>query len=633
MQAYYPRTITFFTLFKWLPHFALCLVFAFILITAGGQTIGYDKFWAFSHLLYVATWLRWTLLLALLTVATFSSSRLLQTGWHHIVTVFCRVPDWLLIVFAGLGFWLLRERTHHGDAMLKLHLLSTETLQTDPYIWKEPLDSLIAYTLVSFLRMFGQSPIEAITLSSIFAGVVYIAVVILLSKELSDRPTYRVMLFIGLTALGTSQLWFGHIENYSLVTSASTLSILFAIYHLRGRGKLWPVGLISGLAISFHPQAIFIMPALICLLSGWRERRWIHQMVILALTSSVVPLVTIALLLSMQVPIPSFADGYAGDPQLFLSISQATSLQQVGDALNNLWLLVPFLPLILWVVAGLTKARQIYQDRVFIYLSVLVISLLTYFFAFQNDLPRYRDWDLFAIVAPAMALWLLYTWLQLNHLGESPMRWATLSTSLCFAVMMTGTFVGVNHFYHLIRPNTSEREMFAQYRVLDLLTHLERATIQPIEPLCLQPSGCERVALTQFTMPQNGDMRPVIFAHAPAEIAFPIRLPVHESFLWLSPALDPEAWGWGGDGVTFEVAIRDESGESVLWNRHFYPDNQHDLGWQDVRLSLNKWSGEEVILLLRTSAGPNGNSDADRAGWGIPWLMEATFDERYGQAY
>ena len=33
-------------------------------------------------------------------------------------------------------------------------------------------------------------------------------------------------------------------------------------------------------------------------------------------------------------------------------------------------------------------------------------------------------------------------------------------------------------------------------------------------------------------MPQTGDTRPVIFAHAPAEIALPVTVPAERAFLW-----------------------------------------------------------------------------------------------------
>jgi hypothetical protein len=127
-------------------------------------------------------------------------------------------------------------------------------------------------------------------------------------------------------------------------------------------------------------------------------------------------------------------------------------------------------------------------------------------------------------------------------------------------------------------------------------------------------------------MPQNGDTRPVIFAHAPARIAFPLDVPGTPSFLWVSPALDPLAWGWGGDGVTFRVRIEQDGSDAVLWERRLLPGNPADRYWIEAFVPLSAYAGHRVDLVLETDPGPAGNADADRAGWGTPWLMSATLE-------
>ena len=110
---------------------------------------------------------------------------------------------------------------------------------------------------------------------------------------------------------------------------------------------------------------------------------------------------------------------------------------------------------------------------------------------------------------------------------------------------MVGIWIGVNHRLTLIRPNSEEREIYRRYQVADLMDLLPQATVFPPDPLCDDAVGCERVAATEFTMPHNGDTRPTIFAHAPARILLPLTVPERDSFLWLSPALDPRSLGLG----------------------------------------------------------------------------------------
>ncbi|RIK36010.1 MAG: hypothetical protein DCC55_28635, partial [Chloroflexi bacterium] len=105
-------------------------------------------------------------------------------------------------------------------------------------------------------------------------------------------------------------------------------------------------------------------------------------------------------------------------------------------------------------------------------------------------------------------------------------------------------------------------------------------------------------------------------------------VPNERAFLWLSPALDPEAWGWGGDGVTFEAAVARDGQETTLYTRHLNPAETYDLGWQEALIPLDAYRGERIDLILSTHPGPANNDAADRAGWGLPWLLRGTPDVR-----
>lgn len=610
----------------------LSLVGALLLTTVGDQIFPAQRWWAFSFLTLVPNPLRE--LLAIITLSA-CAQMLLATRRTRLYVLYTtqvgvRIAGLIYVLGAGLLFWLLRERTFYGDALLKLHLLSTQTVQSDPYVWKEPLDSLLTYTLVDLLAGWGQPAQVAVALLSVCAGMVYVAAVLYVANLLSEYTSQFALYVVGLLALGASQLWFGHVENYSLVTACGFASIALAVGYLRDANPLWPVGLLAGLAVSFHPQALFLAPALLLLLdhTGWQR-----QGVVLLVSGLVAPLCTLLILVSLGVPWPSLSGGYAGDPQLFYTPRQIVAPSHLWDVLNNLLLVAPLA--LLWLGVGIWAFWQPdrRRDRTFHYLSAVAVGLLVYLVAFQNDLPRPQDWDLFAIVGPGLTLWGLYGWVHSFHaIPLSARHWfgrVALLPALTFATLFTVAWVGVNASYTLIRPNPNQRDLYAQYRLLDLTTLLPQATVTPPEPICDEPTGCERVALTEFTMPQDGDSRPTIFAHAPARIAMPLQVPDERTFLWLSPALDPTAWGWGGDGITFQVAVATEDGEELLWSRHLSPGQADGLDWQAALIALDAFRGQRINLLLITTPGPANNDAGDRAGWGLPWLMRGTPDVRY----
>ncbi len=598
---------------------AVALIAAALLITSGGATYGASGWWAFGFLTYVPMALRW-LAGALIVLAGVPFAY----GWWRPLRRLA-IPWWAALPVALAAFWIFRERTWHGDALYKVDLLATRALQDNPYVWKEPLDSLLEYAVSGLVRPFGAGPEIAIALMSVAAGGVFVLATWAVAAWLTGSTLRRLVIYTALLATGASLLWFGHVENYSWSTAMAFATLALAVGYFAGRAPLWAVALSGGAAVSFHPQAAFVLPALLLLL---RRNRWPRQVVTLVLGGLVVPLLTAGVFWWLKVPPPGLDGGFAGDPQLFWTPMQALAPAQLTEALQNLWLIAPLWSL--WIGAGVWGFMQpaVRRERTFLLLAVAAAGVLFYFFAFQNDLARQRDWDLFAIAGPPLALCGVYSWLRLLDVAPTPRTAATLrhvlATALVFAVAFTVFWIGVNAAYTLVRPKAAERDLYARYRLLELAALLPQATITPNAPICAEATGCERVALTEFTMPQSGDTRPVIFAHAPVEIALPLTVPDERSFLWLSPALDPQAWDWGGDGVTFTVKARSAAGEQTLWSRHITPADPADRDWQKAFVPLDAYRGETITLVLATDPGPAGNDAGDRAGWGMPWLMRGT---------
>jgi hypothetical protein len=601
----------------------VALFAAGLLITAGGRALGLDGWWAFAFLMYIPLTLRWASgALVVLAALPFAYG-----WWRPLRTL--HLPLWAALPAALASFWLLRERTWHGDALYKVALLQDQPLQRNPYVWKEPLDSLLEYAFSALLRPLGLGPEMAIALMSVLAGGVFVTALWAVAAWLAPAALRRLVIYTALLATGGSLLWFGHVENYSWSTALAFSTLVLAVGYLQARAPLWVVGLAGGAAVSFHPQAAFVLPALLVLL---RRGQWPRQVAVLVGGGLIAPLLTLLIFWLLGVPLPGMNGGFAGDSQLFWTPAQALAPAQLADALQNLWLIAPLWPL--WIGAGVWGATQpvLRRDRVFVLLGAGALGLLVYFFTFQNDLARPRDWDLFAIAGPPLALWGVYTWLRLLDklptINAAATLRQTLATGLLFTTIFALSWVGVNAAYTLLHPDAAERDLYARYRLLDLTELLPQATVIPNAPICAEPTGCERVALTAFTMPQTGDTRPAIFAHAPAEIALPLTIPDERTFLWLSPALDPQAWEWGGDGVTFGVKVRTQEGEETLWQRHITPADPADRDWQQVFVPLDNYRGQAVTLVLATTPGPAGNDAGDRAGWGMPWLMRGTVMEQ-----
>jgi len=117
-----------------------------------------------------------------------------------------------------------------------------------------------------------------------------------------------------------------------------------------------------------------------------------------------------------------------------------------------------------------------------------------------------------------------------------------------------------------------------------------------------------------------GDSREVLFHHPPSTIEFqPIELG-EEASLEFAIALNPTAWEEAGDGVTFKILVRSESGaESEIYSRYIDPKhNPNQRRWIDERLDLARFRGQRTQFVFQTDPGPESNTYFDWSIWGNP---------------
>jgi hypothetical protein len=363
---------------------------------AGAAIIVSAQVWAFHYLVHVPLAARWLFALFVAAVGVAAVWLAPRIDWLGRAWDVTRWPAWLMAGVGGATFLLFAERTHYGDGLLKLKLLATATLQDrPPYIWKAPLEGLAGYAASQTAGAVGLPLAAGIVALSVSAGIIYLLAARSIAGSLSPIPGRRLLVFVGLLALGTSQLWFGHIENYSMVTAFVAVTMALVLRFLAQPGdrfdaeaqrcrdaqggddessalpasanlpasapmrqtepakrlpseaQLALVGLAGGVAVAFHPQALFAMLALPLLA---RPGARLRDLGVLAITGAAAPLLTVVTLLLLGTPPPTLENGYVGDTQLFWTWAQFSDPQQLAAAWANLWLLVPLAPLL--VVIG-----------------------------------------------------------------------------------------------------------------------------------------------------------------------------------------------------------------------------------------------------------------------------------------
>lgn len=88
-------------------------------------------------------------------------------------------------------------------------------------------------------------------------------------------------------------------------------------------------------------------------------------------------------------------------------------------------------------------------------------------------------------------------------------------------------------------------------------------------------------------------------------------------------ALDPNSWSpYKGDGVTFEIYIRENGTKKQIFSKYIDPKhNRDERKWNFNEVDLSEYGGKNVTIIFSTLAGPKNNSAWDIAWWGEPRIQ------------
>ncbi len=132
------------------------------------------------------------------------------------------------------------------------------------------------------------------------------------------------------------------------------------------------------------------------------------------------------------------------------------------------------------------------------------------------------------------------------------------------------------------------------------------------------------VTLSEPPFVINHETRMVLFQHPNSEVVFhDVTIPKY-AHLEFGVGIKETAWNKEGDGVLFEILLRDEaSQEHLIFSQWVDPKNNlEDRRWFDHVLDLKSFSGQVVSLRFKTSGGPEDNLNSDWAGWSTPQLRQ-----------
>lgn len=229
--------------------------------------------WAWSVWSYTLLpgWVAWGLALL---VGAFIIEPVNRTSWWVLAVLWQRGPGkgtprlWFaaLALLSGGLFWVARLRhLRWGDSYMLSVALSYPDLELRViYNWQAPLTVFFHQRLWQFVAdPLLDWPVETVyATTSIICGMLFVYVLLTFTARLG-RDSLESGVLAGLVATtGSMQLFFGYVENYTLISLGLLLTMFAAWLALRGEIQpVWPVIALS-LTNALHPSTTFIWPGM-----------------------------------------------------------------------------------------------------------------------------------------------------------------------------------------------------------------------------------------------------------------------------------------------------------------------------------------------------------------------------------
>jgi tetratricopeptide (TPR) repeat protein len=429
------------------------------------------ELWAFEPLGELPLALRVGLAAAL--TATLHPA--VRAGFTRTVDALAARAAWWRTILIGavpllLGlFAAFRQRNLRlGDGAL-LALLVEQRVHLEGYLagYDEPLELYLHSLAYGWLHAAFEWDVTAsYALLSSLAGVGFVWVMIVLWREApGSSPIGGVVAVLLSLATPSVQLFFGYVENYTLVALASLVYLLTGLRSLeRGLSPLWPA-LALGVAISLHVLAGWLGPSLLYVF--WRSARArgftgrIRLLAAMGATSLLPIAATIAWLTVIGVPIGALGETHLAalkfiflvDPDAPYFIYPAFSSGHWRDIANQLALtsLAPLLVIVALVPAMRSRGVAQVCDAHVRFLALGAGFLHLFALTWNAENGAYNDWDLFALAGFFDAM--LAARLVQRALPDDAQRVALALPAVALGFALAAGFVWANHTRTLALPS------------------------------------------------------------------------------------------------------------------------------------------------------------------------------------
>ncbi len=306
----------------------------------------------------------------------------------------------VIVFVVALSFYFFRVKTHFlGDGFGLLTMLGTN--MASYHQLREFGESLLHLWIYNAINIPGEyGALLSYRIISISAGMAFLVTVVIFARKLYAEIIYQILFILSLVSGGYLLLFFGYVENYSLIVYSVALFTLCGILIIKeqiSRIFIIPVFL---LAVFFHVIGIVLFPAVVYLLmqdskignriSNLKPANWTLILFATGIIAS-----TVFYYLYTNYYFFRFSFVPLIENRFTIENYTMFSIKHILDFINLIILLTPCVIIfVVWLLVS--KSFNQFKQRNNIFLIIMSISALGAAFIFDPKLGMPRDWDLLA---------------------------------------------------------------------------------------------------------------------------------------------------------------------------------------------------------------------------------------------
>lgn len=347
----------------------------------------------------------------------------------------------LALLVCGLLFWGLRNEFINNDGIQLEPKFARDVPVRGAHLTHDEILELFVHSRFWFYtnQLFGWSVAQSYQVLSSIGGVFFVALLFKYGFALGRER--GGMIVAGVAACGFMQLFFGDVENYTLVSVLILAYLYTGHLYLKRRCSLIVPSAILGTAMMFHLLAGWLLPSLVYLYWMSARKREFRAMALGAVSGLVICCCTIAYFHYNGLPLKelyynSHAFGHGGDIGGQLA---DVSLDSYFQKINLLFLLVPpvifIIPMILFGRIGWRPETA--------FLSIATFFMVVFMFIWKAMLGVYDDWNLFA---PAMIPLSILLWHTMSRANSLPWKNSIAYFTIMLSALHSYSWIVSNHF-------------------------------------------------------------------------------------------------------------------------------------------------------------------------------------------